>query len=99
MEFSYPPLMPAEGHDSPLLPEEWRYLPFLALPDGAHNFQEGRPHEESFMVSFLCRITFLWNKSSPVLLIRVFLLSLVVRETFVKTFMLLLSGKRLLCFE
>ncbi|KAL6097546.1 avl9 [Pungitius sinensis] len=40
VEFSYPPLMPAEGHDSPLLPEEWRYLPFLALPDGAHNFQE-----------------------------------------------------------
>ncbi|XP_034718758.1 late secretory pathway protein AVL9 homolog [Etheostoma cragini] len=42
VEFSYPPLMPAEGHDSNLLPEEWRYLPFLALPDGAHNYQEGR---------------------------------------------------------
>ncbi|TDG97524.1 hypothetical protein EPR50_G00226990 [Perca flavescens] len=40
VEFSYPPLMPDEGHDSNLLPEEWRYLPFLALPDGAHNFQE-----------------------------------------------------------
>uniref|UniRef100_A0A7N6B6S5 UDENN domain-containing protein n=1 Tax=Anabas testudineus TaxID=64144 RepID=A0A7N6B6S5_ANATE len=41
VEFSYPPLMPDEGHDSNLLPEEWKYLPFLALPDGAHNYQEG----------------------------------------------------------
>ncbi|XP_042084430.1 late secretory pathway protein AVL9 homolog isoform X2 [Haplochromis burtoni] len=32
--------MPDEGHDSNLLPEEWKYLPFLALPDGAHNYQE-----------------------------------------------------------
>uniref|UniRef100_A0A8C6SLE9 AVL9 homolog (S. cerevisiase) n=1 Tax=Neogobius melanostomus TaxID=47308 RepID=A0A8C6SLE9_9GOBI len=29
VEFSYPPLVP-----------DWRYLPFLALPDGAHNYQE-----------------------------------------------------------
>ncbi|XP_040288702.1 late secretory pathway protein AVL9 homolog [Bufo bufo] len=40
VEFSYPPLIPGEGHDSNVLPEEWKYLPFLALPDGAHNFQE-----------------------------------------------------------
>ncbi|XP_028288379.1 late secretory pathway protein AVL9 homolog [Parambassis ranga] len=40
VEFSYPPLLPDEGHDSNLLPEEWKYLPFLALPDGAHNYQE-----------------------------------------------------------
>lgn len=40
VEFSYPPLIPGEGHDSHVLPEEWKYLPFLALPDGAHNFQE-----------------------------------------------------------
>ncbi|KAG2458138.1 late secretory pathway protein AVL9 homolog [Polypterus senegalus] len=40
VEFSYPPLIPEEGHDSSTLPEEWKYLPFLALPDGAHNFQE-----------------------------------------------------------
>ncbi|XP_063062604.1 late secretory pathway protein AVL9 homolog [Engraulis encrasicolus] len=40
VEFSYPPLLPDEGHDSNALPEEWKYLPFLALPDGAHNFQE-----------------------------------------------------------
>ncbi|XP_053322954.1 late secretory pathway protein AVL9 homolog [Spea bombifrons] len=40
VEFSYPPLIPGQSHDSHLLPEEWKYLPFLALPDGAHNFQE-----------------------------------------------------------
>ncbi|XP_023569223.1 late secretory pathway protein AVL9 homolog isoform X2 [Octodon degus] len=40
VEFSYPPLIPGDGHDSHVLPEEWKYLPFLALPDGAHNYQE-----------------------------------------------------------
>lgn len=40
VEFSYPPLVPDAEHDSGLLPEEWKYLPFLALPDGAHNYQE-----------------------------------------------------------
>ncbi|OCT76056.1 late secretory pathway protein AVL9 homolog [Xenopus laevis] len=40
VEFSYPSLIPGEEHDSHILPEEWKYLPFLALPDGAHNFQE-----------------------------------------------------------
>ncbi|CAL8319325.1 unnamed protein product [Boreogadus saida] len=40
VEFSYPPLLPDESHDSGGLPEQWRYLPFLALPDGAHNYQE-----------------------------------------------------------
>nr|XP_014346362.1 PREDICTED: late secretory pathway protein AVL9 homolog isoform X2 [Latimeria chalumnae] len=40
VEFSYPPLIPEDGHDSHNLPEEWKYLPFLALPDGAHNYQE-----------------------------------------------------------
>uniref|UniRef100_A0A8C4QIL8 AVL9 homolog (S. cerevisiase) n=1 Tax=Eptatretus burgeri TaxID=7764 RepID=A0A8C4QIL8_EPTBU len=40
VEFSYPPLVPGESHDSKKLPEEWKYLPFLALPDGAHNYQE-----------------------------------------------------------
>ncbi|NXU49101.1 AVL9 protein, partial [Turnix velox] len=40
VEFSYPPLKHGEGHDSQSLPEEWKYLPFLALPDGAHNYQE-----------------------------------------------------------
>lgn len=37
--------MADEGHDSNVLPGEWRYLPFLALPDGAHNYQEGRNSE------------------------------------------------------
>ncbi|MGH0175413.1 UNVERIFIED_CONTAM: hypothetical protein FKN15_070084 [Acipenser sinensis] len=41
VEFSYPPLIPGEGHNNSSLPEEWKYLPFLALPDGAHNYQEG----------------------------------------------------------
>ncbi|XP_076014150.1 late secretory pathway protein AVL9 homolog [Genypterus blacodes] len=40
VEYSYPPITPDEGHDSHSLPEEWKYLPFLALPDGAHNYQE-----------------------------------------------------------
>ncbi|XP_048366791.1 late secretory pathway protein AVL9 homolog [Sphaerodactylus townsendi] len=40
VEFSYPPLIPGESHDSHSLPEEWKYLPFLALPDGAHNYHE-----------------------------------------------------------
>ncbi|XP_038666352.1 late secretory pathway protein AVL9 homolog isoform X6 [Scyliorhinus canicula] len=40
VEFSYPPLVPEEGHDGHSLPEEWKYLPFLALPDGAHNYLE-----------------------------------------------------------
>ncbi|XP_061661106.1 late secretory pathway protein AVL9 homolog [Syngnathoides biaculeatus] len=40
VEFSYPPLMAHEGHDGNMLPDEWKYLPFLALPDGAHNYQE-----------------------------------------------------------
>ncbi|XP_059841357.1 late secretory pathway protein AVL9 homolog isoform X1 [Hypanus sabinus] len=40
VEFSYPPLVSEEGHEGHSLPEEWKYLPFLALPDGAHNYQE-----------------------------------------------------------
>ncbi|KAJ3611854.1 hypothetical protein NHX12_021867 [Muraenolepis orangiensis] len=40
VEFSYPPLLPDESHDSGGIPEPWKYLPFLALPDGAHNYQE-----------------------------------------------------------
>ncbi len=42
VEFSYPPIIPGAGHDNNTLPEEWKYLPFLALPDGAHNHQEGK---------------------------------------------------------
>lgn len=64
VEFSYPPLMPDEGHDSNLLPEEWKYLPFLALPDGAHNYQEGttqihfviKSYEVLQRCYFICRV-------------------------------------------
>ncbi|XP_071948472.1 late secretory pathway protein AVL9 homolog [Antedon mediterranea] len=37
VDFSYPPLVDGEPENSCELPEEWKYLPFLALPDGAHN--------------------------------------------------------------
>ncbi|XP_023671996.2 late secretory pathway protein AVL9 homolog [Paramormyrops kingsleyae] len=40
VEFSYPPLASQDGSERGALPEEWKYLPFLALPDGAHNYQE-----------------------------------------------------------
>ncbi|XP_076821075.1 late secretory pathway protein AVL9 homolog [Clavelina lepadiformis] len=40
VEFSHPPLVDGESADSHLVPEEWKYLPFLALPDGAHNYME-----------------------------------------------------------
>lgn len=39
MEFSYPPLVQGtEGKNE--CPNGWKYLPTLALPDGAHNFSE-----------------------------------------------------------
>ncbi|CAH3175904.1 unnamed protein product [Porites evermanni] len=37
VEFSFPPL--GNSH-STLLPSEWQFLPFLALPDGAHNCEQ-----------------------------------------------------------
>ncbi|XP_033103188.1 late secretory pathway protein AVL9 homolog [Anneissia japonica] len=40
VDFSYPPLIDGEAENSSELPEEWKYLPFLALPDGAHNHTE-----------------------------------------------------------
>lgn len=40
VEFSYPPLLEDAAVDSPELPEEWKHLPSLAIPDGAHNFLE-----------------------------------------------------------
>ncbi|XP_008570673.1 PREDICTED: late secretory pathway protein AVL9 homolog [Galeopterus variegatus] len=51
VEFSYPPLIPGDGHDSHTLPEEWKYLPFLALPDGAHNYQEANYHDCGFVLT------------------------------------------------
>ncbi|CAG5133981.1 unnamed protein product [Candidula unifasciata] len=38
VEYSYPPLIEGNSVDSHELPEEWKHLPSLALPDGAHNF-------------------------------------------------------------
>jgi hypothetical protein len=46
VEFSYPPLHTSDGEDveqqsiTNLLPAEWRFLPYLALPDGCHNYDE-----------------------------------------------------------
>ena len=40
VEFCYPPFHEEDDLDKPHLPEEWRCLPFLALPDGAHNYEE-----------------------------------------------------------
>lgn len=40
VDYSYPPLIKGEPVDSSKLPQEWKYLPSLALPDGAHNFQD-----------------------------------------------------------
>ncbi|CAI9727784.1 Hypothetical predicted protein [Octopus vulgaris] len=38
VEYSYPPLIEGNSVDSHELPDEWRHLPSLALPDGAHNY-------------------------------------------------------------
>ncbi|KAK7109109.1 late secretory pathway protein AVL9 homolog [Littorina saxatilis] len=40
VEYSYPPVIAGNPVDSHQLPEEWKHLPSLALPDGAHNFQK-----------------------------------------------------------
>lgn len=37
MEYSFPPLVEGSPNDCP---PGWKYLPTLALPDGAHNFNE-----------------------------------------------------------
>jgi hypothetical protein len=44
VEYSYPPLKEGDSVDNPNLPEEWKHLPSLALPDGAHNYQKGESH-------------------------------------------------------
>ena len=40
IEFCYPPFDDGGDINQPILPEEWKCLPFLALPDGAHNYDE-----------------------------------------------------------
>ena len=42
VEFLYPPLAKhGSSQSTATLPSEWRFLPFLALPDGAHNCEQG----------------------------------------------------------
>ncbi|XP_071497067.1 late secretory pathway protein AVL9 homolog [Diadema antillarum] len=40
VDFSYPPLIADETSEISEVPSEWKHLPFLALPDGAHNYEE-----------------------------------------------------------
>ena len=41
LEYSYPPLTDGQPHSSSQLPPCWSCLPALALPDGAHQHDEG----------------------------------------------------------
>ena len=38
VEYSWPSLIPENGCRSSNLPSQWKHLPTLALPDGAHNY-------------------------------------------------------------
>ncbi|PVD30479.1 hypothetical protein C0Q70_09745 [Pomacea canaliculata] len=38
VEYSYPPVIAGTSVESHELPQQWKHLPSLALPDGAHNF-------------------------------------------------------------
>ncbi|KAL9966000.1 hypothetical protein ACROYT_G024005 [Oculina patagonica] len=40
VEFSFPPLLKDGNSQTTTLPSEWRFLPFLALPDGVHNCEQ-----------------------------------------------------------
>ncbi|RUS73088.1 hypothetical protein EGW08_019149 [Elysia chlorotica] len=40
VEFSYPPLIEGNSYESHEIPEEWKHIPSLALPDGAHNYEK-----------------------------------------------------------
>jgi len=40
VEFVHPPFSEEHGSHSNYLPEEWKHLPGLALPDGSHNFSQ-----------------------------------------------------------
>ena len=41
VEFSFPPLIEGNSVESHEIPEEWKNIPSLALPDGAHNYLKG----------------------------------------------------------
>lgn len=72
VEFSYPPLCGDEHHQDPetqsitnFLPLSWKYLPYLALPDGCHNYEEdsvyfilpstSSPHQQAIFGVACCR--------------------------------------------
>ncbi|ESN92581.1 hypothetical protein HELRODRAFT_186563 [Helobdella robusta] len=40
VEYAYPPLIEGNSHESNECPKQWKHLPSLALPDGAHNYSE-----------------------------------------------------------
>ncbi|XP_069110409.1 late secretory pathway protein AVL9 homolog [Argopecten irradians] len=40
VEFAYPPLITGNKVDSHEVPEVWKHLPSLAIPDGAHNYTQ-----------------------------------------------------------
>lgn len=56
VEFSFPPL--GNSH-STLLPSEWQFLPFLALPDGAHNCEQ-----DTSLFHLPCRSTAIHKQST-----------------------------------
>lgn len=52
MEYSYPPLVPGTDEESGEVPVEWKHLPTLALPDGAHNYSKGSSAKNLFLWLF-----------------------------------------------
>lgn len=40
LEYAYPPVTDGDPSGTGELPEPWKHLPSLALPDGAHNYEE-----------------------------------------------------------
>lgn len=40
VEYAYPPFTEDSPSDSTECPSAWKHLPYLALPDGSHNFDE-----------------------------------------------------------
>ena len=55
MEYSYPPLIAGNSVDSHDIPAEWKHLPSLALPDGAHRYDKGKT---AHILNSLFEITF-----------------------------------------
>jgi hypothetical protein len=52
VEYSYPPLVDGQPVDSNEVPPEWKHLPSLALPDGAHNYTQGITNLINLMVQY-----------------------------------------------